>query len=187
MLKERVEITGAGFRVQQDKGGDRQAYYGTFTLADDVDSLLADRKLKMSPAHYFSPLNPGEVHLENPGFVVVVEQQEGKIVDQYRFYYRGNGYRPSLNISDEADRKYGANAHRITIEWDEDSTEPISSSYIWLEDGDGSRYEFLTDLFEPEEKKRKWVDEYIYQNDIGADVSVKVSELVEAKYDVTIS
>jgi len=182
-LKNRVVVTETGFLLKMLTSAGRTASYCRIELADPPGM-----ERKMIPAHYFTPMSADDNRLDRPGCYEVIEQEDGKVADRYDFYFSGGEQVPALTISTQPDKKFGEDANRITIEWDEDGAETINGRYIWLEDQDGMKYEFLTDEFIPAEKKHKWVDEYIYclSDDSNVVLSVRVDDLLQQRYQVTI-
>lgn len=182
-LKNRVAVTDSGFMLKMLTNEDRKAFYYRIELAD-----LPDMERRLIPAHYFTPMSADDNKLDMPGCYEVIEQQDGRTVDKYDFYYAGGEQIPELHITTQPDKKYGEDACRITIEWDEEGSETINGRYIWLEDQYGMKYEFLTDEFIPSEKKHRWVDEYIYclPDDSNVVLSVHVDELLQQRYQVII-
>lgn len=187
MLEQRVKRNGNRFQVLKEAGASREVFYGLFDLSQNPDE-----KITMKPMQYWDGANSFEIKLstEADTCVRVVEKEEGRIVEQYEFYYTPYDISRELRLSmEKAHKKYGVNAYLITIEWIECRSEPISSRYIYLENKEGEKFYFLRDIIEamnPEGKKLQ--DQYITrlpENHSINDYKLMAAPLVHQKYIVS--
>ncbi|MDO4322288.1 MAG: hypothetical protein Q4C61_07145 [Lachnospiraceae bacterium] len=185
MLKDRIVRTAAGFQVLREKNGeDRQLYYGEFSLKDRRDADIPLREIR-----YWDPADAYETLIKKPKcYILVVEKENGEIVGSHRFFFSVSRGKPTLRISIKPKRKYGKNAHMITIEWVECNAESINSQYIYLTDQDGEKYYFLKELIQPlEPDGKRLMDQYVFTVPEGhkpEEYYVEVDPLVREKYSI---
>lgn len=185
MLKDRITVTSVGFQVLQEKGREnRKLYYGEFSLKDRRDADISLQEIR-----YWDPADAYETLLKKPKcYILVVEKEDGAVVESHRFFFSVSRSKANLRISVKPKRRYGKNAHMITIEWVECNAEPINSQYIYLTDRDGEKYYFLKELIQPLEPDGKHlVDQYIFTVPDGHKADeyfVEVDPLVRQKYSV---
>ena len=139
-LSDRVKVTSGSnsFKLFPVNENDREAYYGFFSLKDDP----AQPPQELIKALYWDPKNCYENNFPpQPCFVYIEERKGGQVVEQFRFY-RGPK-NASLAWKIEPKRRYGRNAHMITLQWNGNG-EAIHRSYIFLQDARGNKYPFIT-------------------------------------------
>lgn len=185
MLKDRIKITGTGFRVFWDGESQRRVYYGEFTLKDGEED-----EVSMTETAYWDPVRAAEVILDkNQCFIAVTEKEDDKVVEEYRFFFSNRNNKPELAITMKPKRAYGKNAYMITVEWVECKAEPINSRYIYLTDAGKEKYGFLKKWIEPlEPDGKRLLDRYVFALPQGEKIenySVEVDPLVRQKYRIT--
>lgn len=187
MLEQRVKRNGNRFQVLKEAGTVRELYYGLFNLDQNPDEEITMKKMQ-----YWDGANAFDVKLSNETdtCVRVVEKEDNRIVEQYEFYYTPYDIGKELRLSiEKAHKKYGANAHLITIEWIECRSEPISSRYIWLENTAGEKFYFLRDTIEAMNPGgKKLMDQYITrlpENQSIGDYKLVAAPLVQQKYVIS--
>lgn len=152
MLKERIKISGNGFKIKRE-GSDpeRRAFYAKFFLYDEE----AD-KSQARPAAYWDANNDQSHMIERNSFIYVWEEKDGVEIESCSFYISGGNAKPKLRWSIERDRRYGDDAYMITLKWVDHTGEKIHKKHIWLKDEQsGRKYRFLKEYIEPDEKEEE--------------------------------
>lgn len=187
MLEQRVKRNGNRFQVLKEAGTTREVFYSLFQLEQNPNEAIPMKQIQ-----YWDGANAFEVKLstETDTCVRVIEKENGCIAEQYEFYYTPYESSRELRLSiEKAHKKYGVNAHLITIEWIECRSEPINSQYIYMENREGERFYFLRETIEAMNPNgKRLLDQYITRLPEGHsidDYKLVAAPLVHQKYVIS--
>lgn len=182
-LKDRVVINDGLFHVLAGET-DCELFYGCTFLKDEIDAVPS-----MEPIQYWDSMSAIEIKPKSPGcFLHLEERRNGEVVDNCKLFIPAAKKGGILRIIMDKPFRYGKNACRITICWENCPAEAINREYIWLEDIDGKKYQFLVNHIEPlESKKSELKDQYIFTIPDGkhlSDYHVSFDPILKEKYKV---
>lgn len=181
-LKERIVINDDHFHVLSIDEK-RKLYYGCTFFKDSKNTIP-----KMEEIQYWDSKNRKEIQSKSTGcFLHFEERIDNEVVERCRLYMpnRKGAY---LNVKLDKPHRYGRNACRITIKWENCPGEAIHGDYVKLKDRYGNAYPFLTDCIEPMENTGdELMDQYIFtvpNNMHMNDFEVSFDDDVREKYKI---
>lgn len=179
-LKERVEkfVSGSefGFYVNSENKKNRIVQYAC------VDTLEREPS-EFQNMSYWEPMNSSpQILTQDDVFVTVRELEDDTVVEEYSFYFSKNGNKTNICWDIKQDKRYGANAYKITLRWPLNCQEDcVAKKHLWLSWNDGEenrQFFFLVPTLGPSRDNRRkdgYRDEYIIE--LPPDGSVSVSDL----------
>lgn len=156
MLKDRVQKTGDHFKVLPGETAGCELFYGTYSFRDAANTIP-----DLIKTSYWDVQNAHEETVPGDKLVVVVEKQNGQIIDTARLYFGSK--RGTIHAEIAPIRRYGEGACKITVQWT--GREPIHSDYVYLYHTahKNEHYHFLTECLSNLSKKgNDSTDEYIF-------------------------
>lgn len=177
-LLDRVQTSEQGFKLWPAEEEGRKAYFGIFHLKDDPGAVPELRETE-----YWDLKNSFEQEVEQPGSFIYLEERVGEeVLESCRFYWAGGKPKQVLNWYFQYKKKYGSNAHIITLEW-AGPGEAIHRSYIYMLDRQGRKYPFITKTIGSAGSSKEQFVTILPDNDVIENYRLGFDRLLLQKYE----